>query len=84
MRHHLPALGQNNPSPSSPTMRSFLCKNITIPVGFKAIRCRRRALLWNRQALIITDLTMLAFRNGWCCFPISVPVLVMPSASLLG
>ncbi len=37
-------------------MRSFISDNITIPVAFKAIRYSRRAQLWNRQALIITDL----------------------------
>ena len=65
-------------------MRSFAFNGITIPVAFKAIRCSRRAQLWNRQASIIKDLTTLALRHGWRCLPISVPVLVMPSASLLG
>jgi hypothetical protein len=52
-------------------MRSLLFKNITIPVAFKAIPYRRRAQLWNRQASIVTDLTMLAFRHGWYWLPIS-------------
>jgi hypothetical protein len=65
-------------------MRSFSLNRTTIPVAFKAIRCSRRAQLWNRQASIIKDLTILALRHGWCRLPISVPVLVMPSASLLG
>jgi hypothetical protein len=65
-------------------MRSLLFKNITIPVAFKTIPYSRRAQLWNRQASIVTDLTMLAFRHGWHWVPISVPVLVMPSASFLG
>jgi len=43
-------------------MRSLLFKDITIPIAFKAIRCSRRAQLWNRQASIIRDLTKLAFR----------------------
>ena len=55
----------------SPTVRSFLSKNITIPAPFKTIRYGCRAQLWNRQASIIKDITMLAFRHGWCCFPIS-------------
>ena len=45
-------------------MRSLLFKDITIPVAFKAIPYSRRAQLWNRQASIVTDLTMLAFRHG--------------------
>lgn len=65
-------------------MRSLLFKDITIPVAFKAIPYGRRAQLWNRQASIVTDLTMLAFRHGWYGLPISVPVLVIPSAILLG
>jgi hypothetical protein len=64
-------------------MRSFVTKNITLPVAFKAIRNRRRAQLWNRQASIVTDLTTLAVRNGWCCFPISVPLFVMPSIAAI-
>jgi hypothetical protein len=52
-------------------MRSLLFKDITIPVAFKAIPYSNRAQLWNRQASIVTDLTMLAFRHGWCCLPIS-------------
>ena len=63
-------------------MRSLLFKDITVPVAFKAIPYSRRAQLWNRQASIVTDLTMLAFRKGWCGLPISVPVLVMPSVVL--
>jgi hypothetical protein len=65
-------------------MRSLPSKDITIPVAFKAIPYSRRAQLWSRQASIVTDLTMLAFRHGWYGLPISVPELVMPSASLLG
>jgi hypothetical protein len=65
-------------------MRSLLFKDITIPVAFKTIRYSRRAQLWNRQASMVTDLTMLAFHHGWHWVPISEPVLVMPSASLLG
>jgi len=64
-------------------MRSLLPKNITIPVAFKAIRYRRRVQLWNRQASIVSDLTMLAYRHGWCCFSISVPVPVVPSAAVI-
>ena len=64
-------------------MRSFASKSITIPVAFKAIHYRSRAQLWNRQASIIMDLTVLAFRNGWCCFPISVPALVTPSGAVI-
>ena len=65
-------------------MRSFAINGITIPVTFKATRCSRRARLWNRQASIIKDLTTLALRQGWHSLPISVPVLVVPSANLLG
>ena len=65
-------------------MRSFAFNHITIPVAFKASRCSRRARLWNRQASIIKDLTTLALRQGRHSLPNSVPVLVMPSASLLG
>jgi hypothetical protein len=50
-------------------MRSFASNDITIPVVFKAIRCSRRAQLWNRQASIIIDLTTLALRHGWRCLP---------------
>ena len=63
-RHRLPAL-ENQPITESPTMRSFVFNDITIPVAFKAIRCSRRAQLWNRQASIIMDLTALALRHGW-------------------
>jgi hypothetical protein len=65
-------------------MRSLLFKRITVPVAFKAVPYSRRAQLWNRQASIVTELTMLAFRHRWYWLPISVPVLVMPSASFLG
>jgi hypothetical protein len=71
MRHHLPALEENQPITESLTMKRLLLKDITIPVAFKAIPYSRRAQLWNRQASIVTDLTMLAFRHGWCCLPIS-------------
>jgi hypothetical protein len=64
-------------------MRSFVSKSITLPVAFKAIPNRRRAQLWNRQASIITDLTTLAVRNGWCCLPISVHLLLMPSVAVI-
>jgi hypothetical protein len=80
-RHHRPAL-EKQPITESPTMRSFVFNDITIPVAFKAICYGRRVQIWNRQASIITDLTMLAFRHGWYWLPISVPVLVMPSAVL--
>jgi hypothetical protein len=50
-------------------MRSFAFNDITIPVAFKAIRCRRRAQLWNRQVSIIKDLTTLALRHGWHSLP---------------
>lgn len=46
-------------------MRSLLFKDINSPVAFEAIPYSRRAQLWNRQASIVTDLTMLAFRHGW-------------------
>ena len=46
-------------------MRSFALNPTTIPVAFTAIRCSRRAQLWNRQASIIKDLTTLALRHGW-------------------
>ena len=68
MRHHPPAL-EKQPITESPTMRSFVFNGITIPVAFKAIRCSRRAQLWNRQASIIMDLTTLALRHGWRCLP---------------
>jgi hypothetical protein len=45
-------------------MRSFVSKNIAIPVAFKAIPYNCRAQLWNRQASIVTDLAMLAFHHG--------------------
>jgi hypothetical protein len=63
-RHRLPTL-EKQPITESPTMRSFVFNDITIPVAFKAIRCSRRAQLWNRQAWIIMDLTALALRHGW-------------------
>jgi hypothetical protein len=50
-------------------MRSFLVNYTTIPVGFKAIRFKRRAQLWSRQASIIIDLTTVALRHGWHCPP---------------
>jgi hypothetical protein len=59
-------------------MRSLLFKDITIPVAFKTIPYSRRAQLWNRQASIATDLTMLAFRHGWHWVPISVLKLMLP------
>jgi hypothetical protein len=52
-------------------MRSLLLKDIIIPVAFTTMPYSRRAQLWNRQASIVTDLTMLAFRHGCCCLPIS-------------
>ena len=52
-------------------MRSLVFKHITIPVAFKAIPYSRRARLSNRQASIVTDLTMLTFRHGWYRLPIS-------------
>ena len=68
MRHHPPAL-EKQPITESPTMRSFVFNDITIPVVFKTIRCSRRAQLWNRQASIIMDLTTLTLRHGWLCLP---------------
>jgi hypothetical protein len=44
-------------------MRGLLRKYIILPVAFKAIRESRRTQLWNRQASIIVDLTMLASRQ---------------------
>jgi hypothetical protein len=44
-------------------MRGLLPKHITLPIAFKAIRENRRTQLWNRQASIILDLTMLAYRQ---------------------
>jgi hypothetical protein len=58
LRHHPPAL-EKQPITESPTMRSFVSNNITIPVALKAIRYSRRAQLWNRRASIITDLRYL-------------------------
>jgi hypothetical protein len=58
MRHHPPAL-EKQPITESPTMRSFVFLDITIPIIFKAIRYSRRAQWWNRQASIIMDLTRL-------------------------
>jgi hypothetical protein len=66
MRHHLPAL-ERQPITESPTMRSLVLNCITIPVAFKAIRYKRRAQLWNRQASIIIDLTTVALRHVWHC-----------------
>ena len=66
-RHHRPAL-EKQPITESPTMRSFVFNDITIPVAFKAT-CSRRAQLWNRQASIIMDLTTLALRHGWHSLP---------------
>ena len=71
-RHHRPAL-EKQPITESPTMRSFVFNDITIPVAFKAICYGRRVQIWNRQASIITDLTTLALRHGWRCLPISDP-----------
>jgi hypothetical protein len=68
MRHHPPAL-EKQPIAEPPTMRSFVDYNITIPVVFKAIRGSRRAQLWHRQASIIMNLTTLALRHEWRCFP---------------
>ena len=47
-------------------MRSLQSKTITHPVAFKAVPYSRRGQLWNRQALIVAELTILAFRHGWC------------------
>ena len=68
MRHHPPALAKQ-PITESLTMRSSTSNHITIPVAFKAIRCSRRAQLWNRQASIVIDLTTLALRHGWPSLP---------------
>jgi len=54
-------------------MRSLLFEHITIPVAFKAITYSHRAQLWNRQASIVTDLTMLAFLHGWYWLSVSDP-----------
>jgi len=64
-------------------MSSFLSTSITIPIAFKASHSSRRVQLWRRQASIITDLSVLAFRHGWSCLPISVPLLVMRSAAAI-
>jgi len=69
MRHRLAALLRKQPVTESPTMRSLLFKDITIPVGFKAIPYCLCAQLWNRQASIVTDLTTLALHHRWRCFP---------------
>ena len=61
---------EKQPITESPTMRSFVFNDITVPVAFK-VTCSRRAQLWNRQASIIMDLTTLALRHGWRCLPIS-------------
>jgi hypothetical protein len=66
MRHHPPAL-EKQPITESPTMRSFVSNDITIPIVFKAIRYSHRIQIWNRQASIIMDLTTLALRHGWHC-----------------
>ena len=41
-------------------MRSLLSQHITTPVAFKETCCSRGFQLWNRQALIITNLSALA------------------------
>ena len=66
--HHHPTALDKQPITESPTMRSFVFNDITIPVAFKAT-CSRRAQLWNRQASIIMDLTTLALRHGWHSLP---------------
>jgi hypothetical protein len=66
MRHRPPAL-EKQPITESPTMRSFVSNDITIPIVFKAIRYSHRIQIWNRQASIIMDLTTLALRHGWHC-----------------
>src|ERR1700736_5122061 len=66
-RHHRLAL-EKQPITESPTMRSFIFNDITNPVAFKAT-CSRRAQLWNRQASIIMELTVLALRHGWHSLP---------------
>jgi hypothetical protein len=66
-------------------MRSLPSKAITYPPAFKAISSNpysRRAQLWNRQASVVTDLTVLAFRQGWYWVPVSAPAFVVPSAVL--
>ena len=68
MRHHPPAL-EKQPITESPTMSSSVNHSITISLAFKAIRCSRRAQLWNRQASIVIDLTTLALRRGWHSLP---------------
>ena len=49
--------------------KSFVFNDIIVPIPFRAIRYSRRAQLWNRQASIIMDLTILALRHGWPCLP---------------
>jgi hypothetical protein len=68
MRHHPPAL-EKQPITESSTMSSSASNDTTILVAFKAIRCSRRAQLWNRQASIVIDLTTLALRRGWHSLP---------------
>jgi len=69
---HLPPALEKQPITESPTMRSFVFNDITVPVAFK-VTCSRRAQLWNRQASIIMDLTTLALCHGWRCLPILDP-----------
>jgi hypothetical protein len=68
MRHHPPVLDKQ-PITESPTMRSFLVNLNAIPVVFKANLHGRRVQLWNRQALIIINLTTLILRHGRPCLP---------------
>jgi len=61
-------------------MRSLLFKDITVPVAFKAIPYSRRAQLWNRQASIVTDLTMLAFSSRVVlASDLSLALLIVPA-----
>jgi hypothetical protein len=50
-------------------MSSFVSNGVISPVVFKAIPHTRRAQLWNRQASIIVELTILALRHEERCVP---------------
>jgi hypothetical protein len=66
-------------------MRSLPSETITYPPAFKVVPSSpssRRAQLWNRQASVVTDLTVLAFRQGWYWVPLSAPAFVVSSAIL--
>jgi hypothetical protein len=69
MHHDLPALEENNPSPSYRQREASFQKISQTPV----IRHSCRALFWNRQASISMDLITLAVSHGWRCLPMSDP-----------